>query len=100
MVTPDARRSAVAPACEQHGVSERRACQILSVDRSSIRYCSVRPDDNGLRAAMKKVASERRRFGYRRIHVMLMWQGIIMNQKKASPTLQGGKAPGSPAWRT
>ncbi len=31
---------------------------------------------------MKKVASERRRFGYRRIHVMLDRQGIVMNLKK------------------
>jgi len=31
---------------------------------------------------MKAVASERRRFGYRRIHVMLQRQGIVMNLKK------------------
>lgn len=31
---------------------------------------------------MKKIASERRRFGYRRIHVMLERQGIVVNQKK------------------
>lgn len=31
---------------------------------------------------MKKVAAERRRFGYRRIHVMLDRQGIVMNPKK------------------
>ena len=68
--------------CETHGVSERRACDVLSVDRSSVRYKSVRPDDEHLRVAMREVAAERRRFGYRRIHVMLERQGIIMNQKK------------------
>jgi len=47
-----------------------------------VRYRSVRPDDTHLREAMKKVAAERRRFGYRRIHVMLERQGIFMNQKK------------------
>jgi putative transposase len=47
-----------------------------------MRYKSVRPDDAELREAMKKVASERRRFGYRHIHVMPERQGIIMNQKK------------------
>ncbi len=36
-----------------------------------MRYRSVRPDDAPIREAMKKVASERCRFGYRRIHVML-----------------------------
>jgi putative transposase len=82
MVTPDARRDAVAHACAQHGVSQRRACDVLEVDRSSIRYRSVRPKDAGLREAMRKVAAERRRFGYRRIHVMLQRQGIVMNIKK------------------
>jgi len=82
MVTPDARRKAVAHACAEHGVSQRRACKALSVDRTSMRYRSVRPDDAGLREAMKAVAGERRRFGYRRIHVMLRRQGIVMNHKK------------------
>lgn len=59
MVTPDARRDAVAHACKEHGVSQRRACQALTVDRSSVRYESLRPDDGAARAAMKKVASER-----------------------------------------
>jgi len=82
MVTPDAKRDAVAHACDEHSVSQRRACLILQVDRSSVRYKSTRPDDTDLREAMKKVAAERRRFGYRRIHVMLERQGIVMNQKK------------------
>lgn len=68
--------------CKVHGVSQRRACSVLQIDRSSVRYSSVRLDDTHLRVAMKAVAAERRRFGYRRIHVMLERQGIIMNQKK------------------
>ena len=82
MVTPDAKRKAVAYACEVHGVSQRRACQALRIDRSTVRYTSIRPDDAPLREAMKAVAAERRRFGYRRIHIMLDRQGIVMNQKK------------------
>lgn len=65
-----------------HGVSQRRACKALAVDRSSVRYRSVRPDDPEARAATKAVAAERRRFGYRRIHVMLERHGIMMNLKK------------------
>jgi putative transposase len=82
MVTPDAKREAVAHACTEHGVSQRRACEVLAVDRSSVRYRSIRADDADLREAMRRVASERRRFGYRRIHVMLQRQGIDMNLKK------------------
>jgi putative transposase len=82
MVTPEAKRDAVAHACEEHGISQRRACQVLAIDRSSVRYVRTRADDIDLREAIKKVASERRRFGYRRIHVMLERQGIVMNLKK------------------
>jgi putative transposase len=82
MVTPDAKREAVAHVVAVHGVSQRRACEVLAVDRSGIRYRSIRPDDAAERAAMKAVAAERRRFGYRRIHIMLDRQGIVMNLKK------------------
>jgi hypothetical protein len=57
-----------------HGISAAErgwACSVLQIDRSSVRYTSVRPDDTHLLAAMKKAAAERRRFGYRRIHVVL-----------------------------
>ena len=82
MVTPDEKRDAVAHVCKEHGMSQRRACDVLGVDRSSVRYQSKRADDAGLREAMKRIALERRRFGYRRIHVMLQRQGIVMNLKK------------------
>ncbi|EFO31895.1 integrase catalytic subunit [Roseibium sp. TrichSKD4] len=78
MVTPVAKRQAIAHACKQHGVSERRACLVLDIDRSTVRYRSVRPDDGDLRAVIRQVATERRRFGYRRIHVMLEREGVII----------------------
>ncbi len=59
-----------------------RLRKALRIDRSTVRYTSTRPDDAPLREAMKALAAERRRFGYRRIHVMLDRQGIVMNQKK------------------
>jgi len=89
MLTPAAKREAVAHACTEHGVSQRRACEVLAVDRSSVRYRSVRYDDASLREAMKMMASERRRFGYRRIHVMLQRQGISMNLKKLRRLYRG-----------
>ena len=54
----------------------------MSVDRSTIRYESKRPDDTELRDQVKQIASERRRFGYRRIHVLLEREGIQVNLKK------------------
>jgi len=82
MVTPDVKRKAVAHAQETFGVSERRACDMLGADRSSVRYRSRRPDDAELREKIRAVAADRRRFGYRRIHVMLSRQGVHMNLKK------------------
>lgn len=82
MVTPAARREAVAHLCAEHEVSQRRACDVLDVDRSSVRYNSVRPDDTDLRKAIRDVAQQRRRFGYRRIGIMLEREGIVMNHKK------------------
>ena len=67
---------------DSHQVSQRRACDILQVDRSSVRYQAKRGNDAELRDAIKRVARERRRFGYRRINVMLQREGIHMNHKK------------------
>ena len=67
---------------DSHQVSQRRACDVLQVDRSSIWYQSKREDDVELRDAIKRVARDRRRFGYRRINVMLQREGIYINHKK------------------
>ncbi len=82
MVTPAARREAVAHAVGTHGMSERRACAILGADRSSVRYRSTRPDDAALRARLRELADQRRRFGYRRLHVLLRLEGHGLNRKK------------------
>jgi putative transposase len=82
MVTPAARRDAVAHAVETHGMSERRACAILGADRSSVRYRSIRPDDAAQRARLRELAEQRRRFGYRRLHVLLRLEGHGLNRKK------------------
>jgi putative transposase len=82
MVTPAARRLAVSHAVETFGVSQRRACTIIQADRSSIRYRQRRPDDAALRARLRELAAVRRRFGYRRLHVLLMREGVTVNHKK------------------
>jgi putative transposase len=82
MVTPAARRTAVAHACEAFAVSQRRACTVFGADRTSVRYRSRRPDDTGLRQRLRALASERRRFGYRRLHLLLDREGTHMNHKK------------------
>lgn len=81
-MTPVAKRNAVVHLCETHGVSQRRACDVLQIDRSTVRYLSRRGDDTDLRDAIKRVSRERRRFGCRRIHVMIAREGFEVNHKK------------------
>lgn len=69
-MTPAARRDAVAHLRTSLKVSERRACTIIAVDRSAVRYIAGRPDDDALRARLRELADQRRRFGYRRLHVL------------------------------
>jgi putative transposase len=82
MVTPAARREAVVHLRVAYGVSERRACSALGTDRASVRYRSRRPDDMSVRSRLRELASVRRRFGYRRLHILLRREGIVMNHKK------------------
>ena len=58
MVTPAAKRQAVAHACAVHGVSERRACRILGVDRASMRYRSRRAGDTRRAAAHSSTGAQ------------------------------------------
>jgi len=67
---------------DAHGVSERRASATLNIDRSTVRYRSRRVEDVDLREAIRRIAGDRRRFGYRRIHVMLCREGFEVNIKK------------------
>lgn len=82
MVTPAAKREAVAHLCSAFDMSERRACKIIGCVRMTVRYRSRRPDDAELRARLRALAHERRRFGYRRLHVLLRQEGFKVNHKR------------------
>ncbi len=62
--------------------SERRACQLVGVGRSSCRYQARRRDDPELRQRRRELAGERRRFGYRRLTVLLRREGWQVNPKR------------------
>ena len=85
MVTPAGKRQAVVHLCKVHGVSQRRACDVLQIDRSTVRYLLRRGGDVELRDAIKRVSRERRRFGCRRIHVM------ISREEKLQVRRRGGR---------
>lgn len=70
-MTPAARRRATQHLLAAFEMSELRACRVLDVDRTSVRYLAVRPDDGDLRERLKALAQERRRFSAlpRRPHI-------------------------------
>ncbi|MDA9481337.1 integrase [Bradyrhizobium sp. CCBAU 11445] len=82
MVTPAGKRKAVAHLMEAHEMSERRACKAIGCCRMTIRYRTTRADDAALRQRMRAIAEVRRRFGYRRLHVLLRREGYLVNHKK------------------
>jgi len=82
VVTPAAKRKAVARLKDAFGMSERRACKAIGCCRMTARYETSRPDDGEVRERMKVIAQERRRFGYRRLLVMLRREGLVVNHKK------------------
>jgi putative transposase len=66
-----AKRSRVAHLRAVMGLSERRACTLVDADRTMIRYQSRRAPDTELREQIPDLANERKRFGYRRLFILL-----------------------------
>jgi transposase InsO family protein len=75
MVRPAAKREAVAHLQAVMGLSERRACSVVGADRKMIRYQSIRLPETELRGRLRDLANERRRFGYRRLFILLRREG-------------------------
>jgi len=82
MVTPAVKREAVAHLRTVFEMSERRACKTIACVRMTVRYRSRRPADAELRHRLRSLAHERRRFGYRRLHVLLRREGFKVNHKR------------------
>ena len=76
------RRSAVTWAMKKKGYSQRRACKLVGIEPKTCRYVSRRLDDGAVRARLRTLASERRRFGYRRLHLLLARDGVTLNHKR------------------
>ena len=62
--------------------SQRRACRLIGLAAKVYRYRTRRADDGVLRTRLKALAAHRRRFGYRRLYLVLRREGVIVNHKK------------------
>ena len=81
-LSPDHRRRLVDHVHKTWDVSERQACCVLRVHRSLYRYRSQAVDQAPLRLRIREIAFTRIRYGYKRIHVLLLRQGWKVNHKR------------------
>lgn len=79
---PAERRPVVAYLEAEWCLAERRACGLASLSRSTVRYRPRCSGDQELRERLRELAGERRRFGYRRLHVLLRREGHEVNHKR------------------
>jgi len=82
MVSPQVKRQAVDVLRDERGLGVTRACGLIGISRSLYRYRSQRPDMGQLRRRICELAGEKRRYGYRRIHVLLRREGWQVNRKR------------------
>lgn len=66
---------------QERELSQRRLCRVFGFARATQRYRATR-DDAALRVRLRELAGERRRFGYRRLHILLSREGWAINHKK------------------
>jgi putative transposase len=69
-------------AIDEKGYSQRRACALIGMPPKTYRYVCSRGEDTAVRERLRALAGQRRRFGYRRLHILLRREGIELNHPK------------------
>jgi putative transposase len=82
VVSPQAKRTALQSIMNVRKVSQRRACRLVNLHRSVGRYQTLGQKDEPLKEKIISLAHERKRFGYRRIHILLKREGLQVNHKR------------------
>ncbi len=67
---------------ECFGLSQRRACWLMGLSRNTLRYQRGADRDEEMRRRLREMAQERRRFGCRRLHILLRREGLVVNHKR------------------
>ena len=81
-MSPKAEREAVTHLMVTHQFGVTRSCGLIGISRSLYRYESKRPDDTPLKERLAELAGQKRRYGYRRLHVLLRREGWLLNWKR------------------
>ena len=82
MVAPQAKKACVKLLVNELTISERHACMLVGANRTQVRYRSQKAPDEELRKKIKQLAMQHRRFGYRRIYMLLRRAGQKINHKR------------------
>jgi putative transposase len=83
VVTPNQQRTAADFLCERYGASQRRVCRVMDRARSTLRYRPRRQaDEPALSREIKRLAHRHPRYGYRRVHALLIRRGWSVNLKR------------------
>ena len=82
MVSPQAKREAVGILTAERALGVTRACGLVGISRSLYRYRSCRSPALELRSRIAELAAQKRRYGYRRIQVLLRREGWSVNHKR------------------
>ena len=75
-------RKDVAFAIEQFPITERRACKLMGLDRSSYRYEPRSDHNQELRQELVSLARQKPRYGYRRLHALLTRRGFPVSAQR------------------
>lgn len=82
MVKPADKRKIVQYLITKHKFSQCRACRLTNLHRKTYNYRTKKKNDDDLNNHIVDIANKRKRFGYRRIHLMLKKEGFTVNHKK------------------
>lgn len=67
---------------EGFGQSEKKACSLIGIQRSSYRYKKKPNNDEELVKRLKELAQKKRRYGANRLHYLLKKEGLVINHKR------------------
>lgn len=67
---------------KEHELSERQACRLAGANRTTVRYHTRRASEEKLKEQIREIAMKNRRYGYRRVHIILRRKGKNVNHKR------------------
>ena len=83
MVRPAARRELAGRLQREHRFSQRGACRLARISRSSARYAPRGRDDGALRKRLRELAAQYPRYGHPLLHDLLRAEGLAVNRKRS-----------------